>query len=77
MPAQWHDARLLEWSSTSQCYDATKIVLDRTGIDTAKVTHHKTQGIEDGAWSGLTPNQLGVQSKNVVDGAGSQFWAKQ
>lgn len=65
--APWWDIPLIEFDTLSQQTHAIKQAYVATGVDSCKVTHHRTQCVQYGGSESLAPWQINTLTKHMIE----------
>lgn len=65
--ADWWDIPLIDWEVYNDASNAAKDVMLGSGVDTCKVTHHRTAALQYAGFYGLAPWQINTMTNHIVE----------
>jgi hypothetical protein len=65
--ASWWDSPLIDYDTYSEESSAMKQVYDGTGVESCKLTHHRTQMVQQAGSEGLAPYQINTLTKHMLE----------
>jgi hypothetical protein len=71
--AEWWDTELVDIQTYSQQSSAAKEVYKKTGVNSCKLTHHRTLAVQHAGSEGLAPFQIATMTKHMLDKLHSSY----
>jgi hypothetical protein len=65
--AAWWDTSLIEFETLNDESNAMREVYNGTGVESCKVTHHRTQAVQMAGSEGLAPWQINTFTKHMIE----------
>ncbi len=65
--AGWWDSPLIDYKTYSEESSAMKQVYDGTGVESCKLTHHRTQMVQQAGSEGMAPYQINTLTKHMLE----------
>jgi hypothetical protein len=65
--ASWWDSPLIDYDTYSEESSAMKQVYDATNVESCKLTHHRTQMVQQAGSEGLAPYQINTLTKHMLE----------
>jgi hypothetical protein len=65
--ADWWDSPLIDYETYSEESSVMRQVYDGTGVESCKLTHHRTQMVQQAGSEGLAPYQINTLTKHMLE----------
>ena len=65
--AGWWDIPLIDWEQYSEASNSTREIFKATGVNSCKLTHHRTSALQYAGFEGLTPTQVNTMTNHLID----------
>ena len=65
--ATWWDIPLIDWEAYSEASNSTREIFKAMGVNSCKVTHHRTSALQYAGFEGLTPPQVNTMTNHLVE----------